>query len=79
MIALHEETDWPFATSTAEDRELQSSETQPSETLPAVTRKRSKHSILELYFGYTAQHVMENFLFLCSWKHSPWIPSVHVI
>ena len=41
MTALHEQTDWPCATSTAEDRELQSSETQPSETLPAVTRKRS--------------------------------------
>ena len=43
MTALHEEIDWPCATSTAEDRELQSSETQPSEALPAVTRKQSKY------------------------------------
>ena len=42
ITALHEETDWPYATSTAEVRELQSSETQPSETLPAVARKQSK-------------------------------------
>ena len=43
MTALHEETEWPCATSTAEDRELQSSETQTSEVLPAVTRKQSKY------------------------------------
>ena len=47
MTALHAETDWPYATSTAEVRELQSSETQPSETqpsetLPVVARKQSK-------------------------------------
>ena len=81
ITALHEETDWPYATSTAEVRELQSSETQPSETqpsetLPVVTRKQSKYWN---YIGYTAQHVIENSLFLCSWKRSPWIPSVHVI
>ena len=76
MTALHEETDWPCATSAAEVTERQPSETQPSETLPVVTRKQSK------YWNYilvVAQHVMENFLFLCSWKRSPWIPSVHVI
>ena len=43
MTALHAETDWPYATSTAEVTELQSSETQPSETLPVVTRKQSKY------------------------------------
>ena len=44
MTALHEQTDWPCATSTAEDRELQNSETQPSETLSDVARKQSKYS-----------------------------------
>ena len=43
MTALHEQTDWPCATSTAEDRELQNSETQPSETLSDVARKQSNH------------------------------------
>ena len=43
MTALHEQTDWPCATSTAEDRELQPSETQPSETLSDVARKQSKY------------------------------------
>ena len=43
MTALHEQTDWPCATSAAEDQELHSSETQPSETLPVVTRKQSKY------------------------------------
>ena len=42
MTALHEQTDWPCATSTAEVRELQRSEPQPSETLPVVARKQSK-------------------------------------
>ena len=43
MTALHEETEWPCATNTAEDRELQSSEIQTSEALPVVTRKQSKY------------------------------------
>ena len=43
MTALHEQTDWPCATSTVEVRELQPSETQPSETLPVVARKQSNH------------------------------------
>ena len=38
MTALHQQTDWPCDTSTAEVREL-----QPSETLPVVARKRSKY------------------------------------
>ena len=76
MTISHEETNWPCATSAAELRELQSSETQTSEALPVVTRKQSKYWN---YIGYTARHVIENSLFLCSWKRSPWIPSVHVI
>ena len=47
MTILHEQTDWPCATSTAEVQELQPSETQPSKTqpsktLPVVARKQSK-------------------------------------
>ena len=43
MTVLHEQTDWPCATNTAEVQELQPSETQPSETLPVVARKQSKY------------------------------------
>lgn len=43
LTVSHEKTDWPCATSTAEDQELQSSETQPSETPPVVARKQSKY------------------------------------
>ena len=43
MTVLHEQTDWPCAISTAEDGELQPSETQPSETLSDVARKQSKY------------------------------------
>ena len=43
MTALHEQTDWPCATSTAEVQELQNSETQSSETLSDVARKQSNH------------------------------------
>ena len=43
MTVLHEQTDWPCATSTAEVQELQPSETQLSETLPVVARKQSKY------------------------------------
>ena len=38
MTVLHEQTDWPCATSTAEVQEL-----QPSETLSVVARKQSKY------------------------------------
>ena len=43
MTVLHEEIDWPHATSAAEVTELQPSETQPSETLPVVARKQSNY------------------------------------
>ena len=43
MTVLHEEIDWPHATSAAEVTELQPSETQSSKTLPVVTRKQSKY------------------------------------
>ena len=43
MTALHEQTDWPCATSAAAVRELQSSETQTSEALPIVTGKQSEY------------------------------------
>ena len=43
MTALHEQTDWPCATSTTEVQELQPSETQSSETLSDVARKQSKY------------------------------------
>ena len=43
MTVLHEETDWPHATSTAEVTELRPSETQPSETFPVVARKQSNY------------------------------------
>ena len=43
MTVLHEETDWPRATSTAEVTELRPSETQPSETFPVVARKQSNY------------------------------------
>ena len=43
MTVLHEQTDWPCATSAAEVTELQPSETQTSETLPVVARKQSNY------------------------------------
>ena len=43
MTVLHEQTDWPHATTTSEVTELQPSETQPSETLPVVARKQSNY------------------------------------
>ena len=43
MTVLHEQTDWPCATSTTEVQELQNSETQSSETLSDVARKQSKY------------------------------------
>ena len=49
MTALHEQTDWPCATSTVEVRELQHSETQPSETRSDVARKQSKYWNLRVY------------------------------
>ena len=54
MTVLHEETDWPCATSAAEVTELQPSQTQPSETLPVVARNKSN------YWNYTegVQHSM---------------------
>ena len=54
MTVLHEEIDWPHATSAAEVTELQPSETQPSETLPVVARKQS--NCWNDTEGYTAQH-----------------------
>jgi len=47
MTVLHEETDWPRATSAADVTQLRHSETQPSETLPVVARKQSN------YWNYT--------------------------
>ena len=54
MTVLHEETDWPRATSAAQVTELRPCETQPSETLPVVARKQSN------YWNYTEgiQHSM---------------------
>jgi len=43
MTVLHEQTDWPCATSAAEVTELRPPETQPSETLPVVARKQSNY------------------------------------
>ena len=43
MTALHEQTDLPCTTSTAEVEQLQNSETQSSETLSDVARKQSKY------------------------------------
>ena len=43
MNVLHEQTDWPCTTSTAEVTELRPPETQPSETLPVVARKQSNY------------------------------------
>ena len=43
MTVLHEQTDWPCTTSTAEVTELQPHETQPSEILLLVARKQSNY------------------------------------
>ena len=43
MTAVREQTEWPCTTSTAAVTELQSSETQTSETLPVLSRKQSKY------------------------------------
>ena len=62
MTALHEQTECPCATSAAEVTELQPSETQTSETLPVVTRKKSKYWNYILGIRYTMYRKFLEFL-----------------